>query len=87
MKKFFVLLTLSLSMTAFAQEQGVLEIHGNFEDDQYCSTQIRNLKCGDPADQGFLNCVNRRVSELEPRCQDYHLDEIERDLERKDSKN
>lgn len=86
MKKIFLLFSLSLSFTAFAQ-QGALEIHGNFEDDQHCSAQIRNLGCGDPADKSFLTCVNRKISELEPKCQDYHLDEMDRELDRQDSKN
>lgn len=77
------LLVLSFNVLA---NDGVLEIHGNFEDDQYCSRQIRGLGCGDPENRDFNTCVNKRISELEPKCQDYHLDEMERRLDEDDSK-
>ncbi|HLW55735.1 MAG TPA: hypothetical protein VKY27_00015 [Bacteriovoracaceae bacterium] len=76
---------LALSLNVFANE-GVLEIHGNFEDDKYCSQQIRGLGCGNPEKAGFNSCVNKRVSELEPKCQDYHLDEMDRQLDKEYSK-
>lgn len=76
---------LALSLNVFANE-GVLEIHGNFEDDKYCSQQIRNLGCGDPEKTTFNSCVNKKISELEPKCQDYHLDEMDRQLDKEYSK-
>lgn len=76
---------LVLSLNVFAND-GVLEIHGNFEDDKYCSTQIRGLNCGDPEGKDFNTCVNKKISELEPKCQDYHLDEMDRQLDHLDSK-
>lgn len=74
-----------LSFNVMASE-GELIIHGNFEDDKYCSQQIRGLGCGSPDQASFNTCVNKRVSELEPKCQDYHLDEMDRQLDQKDSK-
>lgn len=85
MKTVTVLLMMSFSLLAFAN-QGELVIHGNFEDDKYCSLQIRNLDCGDVDAPEFNSCVNKRISELEPKCQDYHLDEMERQLDAKYSK-
>ena len=76
---------LALSLNVFANE-GVLEIHGNFEDDKYCSQQIRSLDCGNPDASAFNTCVNKKVSELEPKCQDFHLDEMDRQLDSSDSK-
>lgn len=76
---------LLLSFNVLATE-GELLIHGNFEDDKYCSRQIRGLGCGSPEEASFNTCVNKRVSELEPKCQDYHLDEMDRQFDQTDSK-
>lgn len=85
MKMLTISSLLVLGLSAFANE-GTLEIHGNFEDDKYCSQQIRKLGCGNPEEKDFNQCVNKRVSELEPKCQDYHLDEMDRQLDREFSK-
>ncbi|HLT22748.1 MAG TPA: hypothetical protein VKZ84_04865 [Bacteriovoracaceae bacterium] len=85
MKIAFLTSLLVMSLNVFAND-GVLEIHGNFEDEKYCSQQIRNLGCGNPEASAFNTCVNKKVSELEPKCQDFHLDEMDRQLDSSDSK-
>lgn len=79
MKKIFLITTLMMSLTAFANEEGAIEAHGNPEDEQKCFKEIRALNCGKPENHSaFVACVDTNIEKLTPACQVFHKDEVER---------
>lgn len=76
MKKSFVLLTLLVSMSATSAP---MESHGNPEDDELCSKEVRSLECGDPEmNAEFMDCVTKNMEKLSKTCQGFHQDELDR---------
>lgn len=79
MKKIFIISSLMLSLFAFGNEEGVIESHGNPEDEVKCFKEIRSLGCGKPEKHdAFIACVDTKIKQLTPTCQVFHKDEVER---------
>jgi hypothetical protein len=79
MKKIVIISSLMLSLFAFANEEGVMESHGNPEDEVKCFKEIRSLGCGKPESHDtFIACVDSKLNKLSPACQVFHKDEVER---------
>ena len=79
MKKIILIMTLMLSLGAYADEEGAIEAHGNPEDEQKCFKEIRALACGRPENHAtFVSCVDANIKKLTPACQVFHKDEVKR---------